>query len=170
MHAHILIHSCFMLINSRHRPMCAVFTKTAAKSTFHITDAQLAKMPSIELTGEDVKLVGATDSTTQVFSAKCCLRAALERFGCMSSLKAEAERSLPLTCTYDALLKKEQPSSTTNCAVSPALLLPLPGTLSYSRLGLIYAPIPNRFSHSRHTATFLLDGTLWSPDDDWQDF
>jgi len=36
---------------------------------------------SIELTGEDAKLVGATDSTTQVFSAKCCLRAALERFG-----------------------------------------------------------------------------------------
>jgi hypothetical protein len=76
-------------------PQCAFFSKSLAKATFLLTDAQLAALPCLQLEGDDAKAsgvaIGAHPKITLV-TARDALAAAVARFGSEAALVAEVAR------------------------------------------------------------------------------
>jgi hypothetical protein len=86
---------CYTFLPRRPTPRCAFFSKSLAKSTFLLTDAQLAALPCLTLEGDDAKAsgvaIGANPKITLV-TAACALAAAVARFGSEAALVAEVGR------------------------------------------------------------------------------
>jgi hypothetical protein len=90
-------------------PRCAFFSKSMAKALFLLSDAQLAAMPALRLTGEAAKrsgvAIGADPKITLVTSG-CCVAAAVERYGSEDALREEAAARLAKSqAAYDAKSK-----------------------------------------------------------------
>ena len=108
-----------------------------AKALFLLTDTQLAALPHLELTGDEAKRTGCSmGGKISLFTSGSCLAAAVERWGSIGGLTAEAASRLAKAVSKgevkrqqakdEAAEKKkyEEPADDAEAGVSPGLAAP----------------------------------------------